>query len=412
LIVQCDQCEAKYRIADEKVTGQGVRVRCAKCDNVFTVEPPPTSEQETPAATDEAQADHPGGDDEPRPDSISHPPSEDKIPEQEQVPEDPDPRDEPEQQPSEGLGDFSSPGGISSPDSMPSEVEKSPLPDLADGDQPLGRPEETFAQQDPDPSDSYQAPLEPTDGQASEDDPGMGWGNIALDPQQDEDRADTDMDLAAPSPLESMEHDTGPPLDPPLPPPVSSHEQAPPSPRETTTTSRTAAPSRPVKGGGKGLTFLLILVLLGAGGYFAYPKIQQLIESRSPAEEGTLIVQDIVVGTVKQQNGVLFAVVRGKIRNDSSGSKGMIQVQGTFKGPDGRALAEATSYCGNTFTDRELATNSLESIRSSLANELGQSLSNSSLKPGDTVPFLIVLDNPPTQIKEVTVTVKKWSNTT
>jgi hypothetical protein len=282
------------------------------------------------------------------------------------------------------------------------------MSDLMGGDQPLGRAEETFAQQDVDPSDSYQAPLQPPDEPDSED-PGMDdWGNIALDSQRDEDRTDTDMDLASPSSLESMEHETGPSLDPP----ISSQEEAPLPPRETTTASRTAAPSRPAKGGGKRMTFLLILALLAVGGYFAYPKIQQLIESRSPAEEGTLVVQDILVGTVQQQDGILLAIVRGNIRNNSSGSKGMIQVHGTFNGPDGRMLAESTSYCGNTYTDRELATNSLESIRSTLANELGQRLSNSSLKPGDTVPFLIVLDNPPSQIKEVTVTVKKWSNTT
>jgi len=368
LIVQCDQCEARYRIADEKVTGQGVRVRCAKCDNVFTVKPPPASEQEAPAATDEAQTGHKSAG------------SEDKIPAQEQVPADPVSRDEPEQQPSKSLGDFSGPGGAPGPDSGPPEVEKTPPPD---------------------------EPASP-----ASDDPGTEWGNIALGPQQDEDRTDMDMDLASPSPPESMQHDTGSPLDPPLPPPVPAQKDAPLPPRETTTASRITAPSRPAKGGGKRMPFLLILALLAAAGYFAYPKVQQLIKSRSPAEEGALVVQDIVVGTVKQQNGTLLAIVRGKIRNDSSGSKGMIQVQGTFKGPDGRVLAESISYCGNTFTDRELATNSLESTRSALANELGQSLSNSSLKPGDTVPFLIVLDNPPSQIKEVTVTVRKWSNTT
>ncbi len=30
LIVQCDKCRTKYRVADEKVTDKGVRVRCAK----------------------------------------------------------------------------------------------------------------------------------------------------------------------------------------------------------------------------------------------------------------------------------------------------------------------------------------------------------------------------------------------
>ncbi|TNF48439.1 hypothetical protein EP232_02410, partial [bacterium] len=382
MIVQCDQCEAKYRIADEKITGQGVRVRCAKCDNVFTVEPPPASEQGTATSTDDVQTGHANGGDEPRSDSLSPPPSEDKIPDQKQASEDHMSKDEPEQQPSEGLGDFSGSGEISGTGSDPPEAERPPLPDLTNEDHPLGRAEEAFTQHDADPPDSHQTPLQSSDEKTTED-PGMDWGNIALDSQQKEDRTVTDMDLSTSAPPKSTDYDPGPSLDQPSPQPFPSHEEASPPHRETTTASRAAAPPRPVKKGGKGLFFLLILVLLSVGGYFAYPRVQELVDSRNQTEQGTLVVQDIVVGTVKQQDGVLLAIVRGKIRNDTSGSKGMIQVQGTFRGPDGRPLAESTSYCGNTFTDRELATNDLTNIRSSLSNELGQSLSNSSLKPGD-----------------------------
>ncbi len=49
MIVQCEHCHTKYRIADEKVKGKGVKVRCAKCENVFTVTPPKEDIQPTAA---------------------------------------------------------------------------------------------------------------------------------------------------------------------------------------------------------------------------------------------------------------------------------------------------------------------------------------------------------------------------
>jgi predicted Zn finger-like uncharacterized protein len=37
VVVQCPTCSSKFRIADEKVTDRGVRVRCTSCKNVFQV---------------------------------------------------------------------------------------------------------------------------------------------------------------------------------------------------------------------------------------------------------------------------------------------------------------------------------------------------------------------------------------
>jgi predicted Zn finger-like uncharacterized protein len=37
VVVQCPGCQSKFRIADEKVTDRGVRVRCTSCKNVFQV---------------------------------------------------------------------------------------------------------------------------------------------------------------------------------------------------------------------------------------------------------------------------------------------------------------------------------------------------------------------------------------
>ena len=40
VVAQCPNCQSKFRIADEKVTDRGVRVRCTTCKNVFQVKKP------------------------------------------------------------------------------------------------------------------------------------------------------------------------------------------------------------------------------------------------------------------------------------------------------------------------------------------------------------------------------------
>jgi predicted Zn finger-like uncharacterized protein len=40
MIVQCEACKTRFRLADEKVKPGGTKVRCSKCKEVFTVMPP------------------------------------------------------------------------------------------------------------------------------------------------------------------------------------------------------------------------------------------------------------------------------------------------------------------------------------------------------------------------------------
>ncbi|RKG96111.1 thioredoxin, partial [Corallococcus sp. CA053C] len=42
MIVQCEQCQTRFKIPDEKVTEKGVKVRCTKCQNTFRVAREPT----------------------------------------------------------------------------------------------------------------------------------------------------------------------------------------------------------------------------------------------------------------------------------------------------------------------------------------------------------------------------------
>ena len=48
MVVQCPTCQSKFRIADEKVTDRGVRVRCTACKNVFQVKKPGSGAGDAP----------------------------------------------------------------------------------------------------------------------------------------------------------------------------------------------------------------------------------------------------------------------------------------------------------------------------------------------------------------------------
>lgn len=42
MIITCEQCQARFRLADEKLKAGGTKVRCSKCKHVFVVLPPET----------------------------------------------------------------------------------------------------------------------------------------------------------------------------------------------------------------------------------------------------------------------------------------------------------------------------------------------------------------------------------
>jgi predicted Zn finger-like uncharacterized protein len=63
MIIQCDKCATRFRLDDSRVTGQGVKVRCTKCQNVFLVTPPPAPPHPAEEAhIDEEKSKAPDGD--------------------------------------------------------------------------------------------------------------------------------------------------------------------------------------------------------------------------------------------------------------------------------------------------------------------------------------------------------------
>jgi hypothetical protein len=400
------------------VKGKGVKVRCAKCNNTFTVappgdvqvpaSPPPQLEQPTPEPTGPLKESLPptapeplqkAGEDQAAPPSMEI----EAKPGSDVGAHKPTPRTDETtgfraQRPAHEMDKNLS--------TAPSDHETHPAkPELGDFEI-----EGTFREGGMVDKDLPAGPLSgdlPETASIPEGD--MGWGNISLGEQADlvQDGA---VDLAAgpgyqPSPRLPSSMDGEPST-----PPPSEQEPEPLLDQSLTPAYQIESPRS--QKGRKSLVLLLFLFILAGGGYFAYPKVMEIIGSQGPKFEGTLTPDKIQVRSLTRDDGKVVYTVRGDVRNDSSGSLGYIQVEAQFRNSNGDVVAKSTSYCGNVFEDEDLITSDLGKLQVELQNELGQSLSNRSIQPGQIIPFLIILENPPSGISKVTVTISDFKETT
>lgn len=54
MVIQCSECQTRFKLADDKMKPGGIKVRCAKCKHVFSVSSPELEGETTPAAAVEA----------------------------------------------------------------------------------------------------------------------------------------------------------------------------------------------------------------------------------------------------------------------------------------------------------------------------------------------------------------------
>ncbi len=458
MIVQCEHCQTKYRIPNEKVKGKGVKVRCAKCNNTFTVLPasdvpkpvsPPHGAGQ-PAAPDTLPPEKPArspfpGLEQPAPEAASSEPGPPVFPKQDRRPPDTIPPVADSLPPfsSDGIRGSAAEPGLPplSQDLSPEGDQAEPSPDSHEpppqeetpGHRPAherdrNTPEPLFTEQSM-PSDftGFEIENTPRDdtspapeqktvppggeplGTPPSDDGVGGWGNISLGSERDPEAEVGEINLAE-----------GAPLIQPPPPPIMEDifpDTGSAIPDSTSAPEQATAPSfhtkpLPPKKSRKGLVLLLALTVLGAGGYFGYPRIMEIINAQGEKPGGTLAPDKIQVRPVTRQDGKVLYTVIGEVTNNSSASVGLVQIEAQFRNSAGDIVAKSKSYCGNVFEEEQIVTGDIGKIRTDLQNELGQSLSNSNIRPGQSVPFLVVLENPPAGISKVTVTISGFKETT
>jgi len=56
MIIQCDACQTRFKLPDEKLKPQGVKVRCTRCETIFRVPAPPQPPKKAVSAPDEVSS--------------------------------------------------------------------------------------------------------------------------------------------------------------------------------------------------------------------------------------------------------------------------------------------------------------------------------------------------------------------
>jgi hypothetical protein len=161
-------------------------------------------------------------------------------------------------------------------------------------------------------------------------------------------------------------------------------------------------------------SIILVIALAGFGVYFfSGPKafssvgLGFLVDwyGNKGGEEGNISLRNVSAGyTVNKTAGELF-VVRGEAVNNYKKPRASIQVKVSVTGSGGAVLASKSAYSGNSLSAEQLNTLPIAKIDEVMNNQFGDSLANLGLKPGNAIPFVVVVSSVPKDATDYTVQV-------
>ncbi len=101
-------------------------------------------------------------------------------------------------------------------------------------------------------------------------------------------------------------------------------------------------------------------------------------------------------------SGQLY-IIKGEIINNNPKSRSYLLLKGTILDEKGEAVTQKLIYAGNIFSEKQLREMSMEEIDKGLKNRSGQENINVKVKPGGSVPFMVVFENLPDNVVEFEV---------
>ena len=418
MIVQCDQCNARFKLDDAKIKESGVKVRCSKCKNVFIVRketPPDETDFDSLLSGLGGSSPTNAGTKSPKSHEESfevagQPAALDEAPEgtQEDIPVQEAKREAVVVEPQSTWDDD----------------------DFAFGDEPLAEEQVSMPPADrqettPEPAeeDDYDFGAAPPEPEVNTELPGetaepLDFGeidfgeSIAEAPTEKQDSkelmaatGEQSIPSAAPS---ATFQDTA--ISSPSTVGVS-HEETLPSLGISSRRERTSiVPIALIA-----IAILFVIALAGAGFYFlnegptAFNKLGLgfLTEwaGMEAVEEGSIIVRK-PVGTflVNKEAGEIF-VVSGEAVNNFRKPRASIQVKAVIYGPKGEAMQQKVAYCGNPLSREQLESLPMDKIEAAMLNQFGDSLTNLGVQSGKAIPFVVVFTNVPKEAGEFGVEV-------
>jgi predicted Zn finger-like uncharacterized protein len=158
----------------------------------------------------------------------------------------------------------------------------------------------------------------------------------------------------------------------------------------------------------------LVVVLAGAGIYFvggpkAFSKVGLgfLVDwyGDKSADEGSIAIRNVLSSYVVHSTAGELFVVKGEAVNNFKKPRASIQVKVSILGSGGLVLASKSAFCGNSLTAEQLASLPLAKIEETMNNQFGDSLANMGVKPGSSIPFVVVMSAVPKEATDYSVQV-------
>jgi len=456
MIIQCEQCQTKFKLDDSKVADKSIKVRCARCKHVFTVDSPPPAEEsaslweEAPLIAEERESEAAGLETaiefEPEA-TLAVSESEESAPlDTFSFDTDEEPQEEVQEAapaPEEEEEEFTFPAAETPAPVL--EEEKS-SDDLDFGDFDFGS---DTADEAPAAAESFQQAAPPRKEVSGLDfsDDDM-FGEIASAPEEEEETiafdmgmddfadsmgesttSDQDVAFGAPdkgseTPFSLDDLDFGDELTSVAVQQVSPEELqpskdilfapvAPSEPQFSAEAFEAAAPIIPREEAApapvsrlkekprlSGMLLMLWVMIIGLVAFYGVWGFKTLTdkgkeEGAVAQEAGRISVRGVEATYVKNKKLGNLLVITGEAVNEFNKSRASIQVKGLVFGANGEEVASKIAFCGNPLTNEQLATMSMDKIEAAMANQFGDSLANMEVAAGDAIPFVIVIPAPP-----------------
>ncbi|SKA18665.1 MJ0042 family finger-like domain-containing protein [Trichlorobacter thiogenes] len=155
------------------------------------------------------------------------------------------------------------------------------------------------------------------------------------------------------------------------------------------------------------LIAVITILVLGVLGYIAYTFIGNDSKAVSlfgkpgvAADDGKITVQNVKAYFIPKATAGELLVITGEALNGYKKPRAALQVKGMVFGATNQAVATKTAYAGNQLTKEQLAEMPADKIEAAMNNQFGDSLTNLEVQPGKTIPFTIIIINPPTDGKD------------
>jgi predicted Zn finger-like uncharacterized protein len=184
---------------------------------------------------------------------------------------------------------------------------------------------------------------------------------------------------------------------------------------------------RAEKRGGSALALILLLLILLAVGVLALqrflgvnipyvtdltrniPYIGEFVQPQGQVSDpaGNLHLSTMEINSRFIENdsaGKLF-IITGQVKNGYTVARSHIQVNGKIYSQGKQLVKSENVFSGNILSDLDLKNLSFDDIRSRLNNKDGLQMANVDVKPGATVPFMLVFSDLPENLEEFTIEV-------